>query len=426
MVTILIIVFIIGYMFIALENAIDINKAAAALVAGVLTWVVYAMFIPDKELVNEELSHHIGSISNILFFLLGAMTIVELIDAHDGFEVITAFIKQTKKWQLIWIIGFLTFFLSAILDNLTTTIVMVSLLRKLIQNREDRLMFVGLVVIAANAGGAWTPIGDVTTTMLWIGGQLTASSLIGKLIIPSLFTLIVPALFLTFTMKGNIETAVEPVEKHENIVTDLQKKIILVLGVLSLVFVPVFKTYTHLPPFMGMLFGVGILWFVTEIMHKEKKDDEAAHLTIVNVLQKVDISSIIFFAGILLSVAALESAGVLTQLADFLNKEVGNQNVVVMIIGVLSSIVDNVPLVAASQGMYSLADYPVDSSLWTFMAYAAGTGGSILIIGSAAGVAAMGLEKVDFFWYLRKIGWLAFLGFLSGALVYILLESFVF
>lgn len=423
MIAILVFIFVVGYLVIALENVFKINKAAAAVVAGVLSWVVYALFTPDKTLVNHQLSEHIGSISGILFFLLGAMTIVELIDSYDGFSVITRFIKETNKKKLIWIVGFLTFFLSAILDNLTTAIVMVSLLRKMIKDQNDRLIFIGIVIIAANAGGAWSPIGDVTTTMLWIGGQLTAPDLVVKLFLPSVVTLVLPLLVLTFSLKGNIERVVVTEQNEVSGATDAQKKLILILGVLSLIFVPVFKTITHLPPFMGILFGVGLLWFVTELIHRKINEDGHSKLTVVHALQRIDISSIIFFSGILLAVAALETSGALHSAAVFLTDKIGNQNLIVMSIGLLSSIVDNVPLVAAAQGMYSLADYPVDSSLWTFLAYCAGTGGSILIIGSAAGVAAMGIEKIDFFWYLRKIGWLALIGFLGGAVFYLLIMS---
>lgn len=426
MIFLLVSLFVVGYLFIALENVIKINKAAAAVVTGVVSWVIFALFTPDKEFINHTLSEHVGSISGVLFFLLGAMTIVEIIDSHDGFQIITKFIRETDKRKLIWMIGFLTFFLSAILDNLTTTIVMVSLLRKMISDKNDRLTFIGIVVIAANAGGAWTPIGDVTTTMLWIGGQLTAGNILYKLFIPSLVTLIVPLVILSFSLKGNISKVESVVSEKNEVVSDSQKKLILIVGVLCLIFVPIFKTYTHLPPFMGILLGVGILWFVTEIIHFKTKEDVTEHLTVVHVLQRIDISSIIFFSGILMAVAALETSGVLTLAADFLTKEIGNVSAIVMSIGVLSSIVDNVPLVAAAQGMYNLADYPVDSYLWTFLAYAAGTGGSILIIGSAAGVAAMGIEKIDFFWYLKKIGWLALVGFIMGAVTYMLLEKFVF
>ena len=426
MTTLLLLIFGIGYAAIAFENNIKINKTATALITGVLCWVAYITFIADKTAVNLSLIEHLGDISSILFFLLGAMTIIELIDAHDGFEIITDYITQTNKRSLIWIIGFLTFFLSSILDNLTTTIVMIALLRKLIRNKEDRLLFVGIVVIAANAGGAWTPIGDVTTTMLWIGGQISTVNIMYKLILPSLACLIIPLAAVSFQLHGKVERMIPTKSASTYILSKTKQRIILGLGLLILVLVPVFKTYTNLPPFMGMMFGLGVLWVVTEIMHGSGELENKKHLTLANALHRIDISSILFFLGILMAIAALQTSGILTFLASWLAKTIGNQSIIVIIIGLASSIIDNVPLVAATQGMYSLSQYPMDDFLWEFLAFCAGTGGSILIIGSAAGVAAMGMEKINFFWYVKKISWLALLGYFAGAIIYIVQEHYFF
>ncbi|HEY5507819.1 MAG TPA: SLC13 family permease, partial [Paludibacter sp.] len=308
--------------------------------------------------------------------------------------------------------------------NLTTTIVMIALLRKLIHNKEDRLLFVGIVVIAANAGGAWTAIGDVTTTMLWIGGQISAVSIMYKLILPSLACLIIPLAAVSFQLHGKVERMTSTESTY--ILSKTKQKIILGLGILILILVPVFKTYTHLPPFMGMLFGLGILWVVTEIMHGSDEFESKTHLSLVNALHRIDISSILFFLGILMAIASLQTSGILTFLASWLAKTIGNQSVIVMVIGLISSIVDNVPLVAATQGMYSLSQYPMNDFIWEFLAFCAGTGGSILIIGSAAGVAAMGMEKINFFWYIKKISWLALLGYFAGAIIYIVQEHYFF
>ena len=415
--------FVIGYIAIVLEHKIKLNKAASALITGVLCWIIYIVFIPEKQLINEQLTGHLGELSGIVFFLLSAMTIVELIDSHDGFNLITDRITQTNKKTLIWIVGFITFFLSAILDNLTTTIVMISLLRKLIKDNNDRLLFVGTVVIAANAGGAWSPIGDVTTTMLWIGGQITAFKIILKLIIPSLFCLIVPLIFISFKLKGNVDR----IENNKNIqrisLPKNQQKIVLFSGVLILISVPVFKTLTGLPPYMGILLGLGLMWIITEILHGSKEEEEKQSFTVVHALRKIDTSTILFFLGILIAISALQSTGILMNLAQFMTASIGNESIIVISIGLLSSIVDNVPLVAAVQGMFDLVQYPPDHYFWEFLAYCAGTGGSTLIIGSAAGVAAMGMEKINFFWYLKKISWLALIGFFSGAIIYILQNS---
>lgn len=423
MIVLLLGIFVLGYAAIAFENSIKINKTASALITGVLCWLVYILFTANKIEVNDSLLSHLGNISSILFFLLGAMTIVELVDAHDGFEIITKLIAQMNKRKLVWIVGFISFFLSAILDNLTTTIVMISLLRKLIRNQNDRLLFVGVVVIAANAGGAWTPIGDVTTTMLWIGGQISTANIMLKLFIPSLVCLIIPLIAVSFQLNGNVERAKSTSNISKTIISQKKQETVLILGISVLILVPVFKTYTHLPPFMGMLLGLGLLWVATEIMHKKVEHENKQRLTLVNALHQIDISSILFFLGILMAIAALETSGILSTVAVWLSNEIGNLSVIVMSIGLSSAIVDNVPLVAATQGMYSLQQFPMDSYIWEFLAYCAGTGGSILIIGSAAGVAAMGMEKIDFFWYIKKISWLAMLGYFAGAFVYMAIET---
>jgi Na+/H+ antiporter NhaD/arsenite permease-like protein len=421
MTAVILIIFVLGYVAIAMEHPLRLNKAASALITAVLCWTIYILYAPDPGHINDQLSEHLGEIAGILFFLLGAMTIVELIDSHDGFEVITSRIKTTKKVKLLWLICLLAFFLSAILDNLTTAIVMVSLIRKLIRNKHARLLFCGMVVIAANAGGAWSPIGDVTTTMLWIGGQLTTSQLIMQVILPSLACLLAPLLLLSVRMKGTIEIGeTEEAKGHKLTTTVRDRNIVFVSGILILLLVPVFKTLTHLPPFMGMLLGLGIMWVITEIIHHEKDTQDKHFLSVLYALRKIDTPSILFFLGILLSVAALASIGALLDVAHFLDQHIGNEVTIVAIIGVLSSIVDNVPLVAASMGMYSLEQYPADHFFWHFLAYCAGTGGSLLIIGSAAGVAAMGIEKIDFIWYLKKISWLALTGYVAGIVVFLI------
>ena len=416
----IIVIFILGYFAIAFEHNININKAATALVTGVLCWTVYILFTPNKQVVSHQLMEHLGELAGILFFLLGAMTVVELIDAHDGFEVITERIKTKSAIKLLWIIGGLTFFLSAVLDNLTTTIVIVSLLRKLIDNKEQRLFFVGITVIAANAGGAWSPLGDVTTTMLWIGNQITAGQIIKILFLPSVVCLLLPLIIVSFRLKG----VIQPSSKNTNhtLRPKFERTLVFCLGIGILLFVPIFKTVTHLPPFMAILFGLGVLWIATEILHKQKDDDEKDSLTVARALQRIDTPSILFFLGILISIAALQATGQLTQLAQCLTATVKNETGIVTGIGLLSAVVDNVPLVAAAQGMYSLTQYPTDHFFWEFLAYTTGTGGSALIIGSAAGVAAMGMEKITFVWYLKKISWLALIGFFGGAGVYLLMN----
>jgi Na+/H+ antiporter NhaD/arsenite permease-like protein len=421
MTTALVLIFVLAYASIALEHPLQVNKTASALIGAGLLWTIYAMLGGDHHVISENLSESLASTAQIVFFLMGAMTIVEVVDAHNGFRVITSRIKTTKITSLLWLVGFVTFFLSAILDNLTTTIVMISLIKKLLDRHDDRLFFAGIIVVAANAGGAWSPIGDVTTTMLWIGGQITSLAIIKGVFLPSLACLVVPLAFLNFTLRG--KEVVGPVSGDNGsdiTTTPFEQNLMFFMGIGCLVAVPIFKAVTHLPPFMGILFGLGILWLVGELLHRNKEDEFKEHLTLVAALKHIDMSSIVFFIGILLAVATLEHTHILTALATWLNDTVGRQDVIVTLIGLLSAIVDNVPLVAASMGMYDMATFPTDSFLWEFMAYCAGTGGSILIIGSAAGVAAMGLEKIHFFWYAKKIGALAALGYFSGIFVYIL------
>lgn len=420
MLTAIVLVFVMAYLAIALEHPLKINKSASALIGAGLLWTIYAVATGDAPKVGENLNESLMATAQIVFFLMGAMTVVEVVDAHNGFEVITARIKTTRLATLMWMVGFVTFFLSAILDNLTTTIVMVSLMKKLLGKREDRLFFAGIIVIAANAGGAWTPIGDVTTTMLWIGGQITAAEIMKGLFLPSLVNLLVP-LLVTSRILG--ERAVETPQKREDEETSdtssFERNLMFCLGLGILVAVPVFKTVTHLPPFMGILFGLGLLWAVGDLVHRKAEDLRKQRLTLARALTRIDMSSIVFFIGILLAVAVLEHTHILSSVAQWLDTTVGRQDVIVLLIGLVSAVVDNVPLVAASMGMYSLTQYPPDSFLWEFIAYCAGTGGSILIIGSAAGVAAMGLERIDFVWYMRKISGLALIGYFAGAAFYI-------
>jgi Na+/H+ antiporter NhaD/arsenite permease-like protein len=413
-------IFVIAYAAIALEHPIKINKSASALVGAGLLWTVYALLSGDHALIDKQLNESVSTTAQIVFFLIGAMTIVEVIDAHNGFEVITSLIRTRKQVTLMWLVGFVTFFLSAILDNLTTTIVMISLMKRLLGSPSDRLFFAGMIVIAANAGGAWSAIGDVTTTMLWIGGQITPLAIIEGVFLASLVNLVVPLSVLSLRLRGREIVLPGDQEGERSRTNKFERNLTFYLGLGILVLVPAFKTVTHLPPFMGILFGLGILWMVGELIHRDKEEDEKAHLTLVSALKRIDMSSIVFFIGILLAVAALEHTHVLEMLAKWLDANVGRQDAIVILLGLLSAIVDNVPLVAASMGMYSLAQYPPDSFLWEFIAYCAGTGGSILIIGSAAGVAAMGLEKIHFFWYVRHISGLALLGYFGGAAAYIM------
>lgn len=416
----IVVIFIIAYAAIALEHPIKINKGASALLGAGLLWTVYATLSGDHALVEQQLNDSVAITARIVFFLIGAMTIVEVIDAHNGFEVITSQIRTKKQVTLMWIICFVTFFLSAVLDNLTTTIVIISLMKKLSGNQRDRLFFAAMIVIAANAGGAWSPIGDVTTTMLWIGGQITPLSIIQGVFLPSLVNLLLPLVVVSYLLKGK---EIFPARNHESTTrrTNLfERNLMFYLGVGLLIAVPAFKTITHLPPFMGILFGLGILWAAGELLHRNMEPDEKKPLTLVHALKQIDMASIVFFIGILLAVATLEHTHVLETLAKWLDQHVGRQDAIVILLGLLSAIVDNVPLVAASMGMYNLAQYPTDSFLWEFIAYCAGTGGSILIIGSAAGVAAMGLEQIHFFWYVKRISGLALIGYLGGAAVYIM------
>ena len=426
-----IIIFVIGYLLIALEHPIKVNKSATAIVTGVLCWTIYALVSEAPiEHILDQLAEHFGEISEILFFLLGAMTIVELVDGYEGFRIITDRIKTKDAKKLLWIICGITFFLSAILDNLTTSIVMVSLVRKLVPNRDMRLVFVGMIVIAANAGGAWSPIGDVTTTMLWIGGQISAINIIKTLILPSMVCMAVPLLYLQFTLKGEVGDAnqsTEPAEKnlHGDQTEVKGAKTMLFLGVGGLIAVPFFKTVTHLPPYVGMLLSLGIIWIVSELMNPHLEEKEKKPYTAAGALARIDVASVLFFLGILLAVAALQSMGLLHQFASYLAQTIGDNRIIITLIGILSSIVDNVPLVAASMGMYSLEDFPSDHMIWEYLAYCAGTGGSMLIIGSAAGVAVMGMEKIDFIWYLKKISLLALMGYFAGAIVYLIIYPYL-
>ena len=454
MFTLMIVVFVLGYIAIALEHPLKIDKAASALLIGVITWTLYVFGGVDilssgvsrawneyvavnpsldnpqgmlNFITHHEVLHHLSEISTILFFLLGAMTIVEIVDQHQGFKIITDKIKTTNKVKLLWILSILTFFMSATLDNLTTTIVIVALIRKLIDDKKDRWFFASMVVLAANAGGVWSPIGDVTTIMLWIGGQVTTINIITRVILPSLFTMLVPLVIVSLYMKGDVTRPQINETENKQYTTHKEQIFILFLGVSALLFVPIFKTVTHLPPYLGMLFGLGIMWVVTEIMHKNKAVEYKSRLNVTGVLKKVDVPTVLFFLGILTAVSSMQSAGHLDILASWLDKNIHDIYIINLIIGVLSSIVDNVPLVAGAIGMYPIeatgavgyaSSFVQDGLFWEFLAYCAGTGGSILIIGSAAGVAAMGMEKIDFIWYFKKISWLAFIGYLSGAGVY--------
>ena len=414
----IVIVFIVGYMAIAFEHQLKLNKAASALITGVLCWTIYSIQSDSRDTISQELLHHLGEIGSILFFLLGAMTIVELIDSHDGFDLITHKITTTSKSKLLLIIAVLTFFLSALLDNLTTAIVMTSLCSKLLSEKEDKLWFAGMIVIAANAGGAWSPLGDVTTTMLWIGGQITALNIMKQLLLPSIAVCIVPICIITYRFRGQKFSAVTA-----SVSTDKEKregKIILFSGIGFLLFVPLFKTITHLPPFMGMLLVLGFMWVITTSIHKNKRSEVVEKFTVAKALQKIDTPSILFFLGILLAVSALQSLGLLKDLATILSTTLKNDYLIGAALGLLSAFVDNVPLVAASQGMYDLTTYPTDHPFWEFLALTTGTGGSIIIIGSAAGVAIMGIEQIDFIWYLKKISWLALIGFVAGIFLFLL------
>ena len=436
-------VFVIGYVFIILEHNTGIDKVAAALLTGVLCWTVYTLGAPQLLNVDllppeflaahagespaalariwvgeHQLLERFGDIASILFFLLGAMTIVEMVDTYGGFSIITDRIRARSMVSLLWIIGFVTFFLSAALDNLTTTIVMISLIRKLVRDHEDRIFLAGIIVIAANAGGAWSPIGDVTTTMLWIGGQISTAGIMRSMFLPSLACLIVPLLILTVQMR---ERSVSPPdttgEARAYEVSPLHRNIMFLAGMGGLLFVPVFKTLTHLPPFMGMLFSLGVVWVISEILQDDRDAALDSGMHVLKVLRRIDTPSVLFFLGILMAVSALEATGLLRLAADWLGSVFSQIHVIVFLIGLLSAVVDNVPLVAAVMGMYDLGTHPADDLMWTYLAFAAGTGGSCLIIGSAAGVAAMGMERINFFWYMRRIGVLALAGYVAGTAV---------
>ena len=416
----LVVIFIIGYLLITLEHAIHINKSAIALITAVLSWTILVMNPANKEAALETLGHHFSGVAEIVFFLLGAMTIVELIDAHDGFQNITEKIKTTNKTKFIWTISLVTFFLSAVLDNLTSTIVMISIVNKLVKEKTVKWHLLGLVVISSNAGGAWSPIGDVTTTMLWIGHQITPLNIIKETFLASLACMVVPTMIINYRIKGSIILE-EKVPINQNVISNaFDRNLVFFIGVSCLLFVPFFKAITELPPYMGMLFSLGIMWVLTELMHHNKVSDEKGNLSVSHALRKIDTPSILFFLGILMSIAALEQVGLLTSLATYFDHQFSDIKIIAIVIGLLSSIVDNVPMVAALQSMYSLDLYPTDHYFWEFLAYTAGTGGSVLIIGSAAGVAVMGIEKIDFFWYLKNISWIALIGFIAGALVFIL------
>jgi Na+/H+ antiporter NhaD/arsenite permease-like protein len=422
---IIITIFTLGYLLIAFEHNLKIDKAAVALVTGVLTWAVF-VFFGDHHNIEEELSHHLINIAEIVFFLLGAMTIVELVDSHQGFRVITDKIKTTNAIKLLWIISLLTFVFSAVLDNLTTAIVMAALLSKLIKDRKQLLFFAGMMILSANAGGAWSPIGDITTIMLWVGGQISLN-IIQAIILPSLVCMIVPLIYVSFKYRG-IMIARPDMKSMEKIVEVIpyERNIIFALGVVGLLFVPLFKIITHLPPYMGMLLSLGVLWVVTEIIHQNKDKTHKHSLTVAGALSKIETSTIFFFLGILLAVGSLQSTGILNSLAEILDKLFdGNLYLINIFIGFLSSILDNVPLVAGAMGMYEIStvgEFDVDGMFWEFLAYCAGTGGSLLIIGSAAGVAVMGILKINFMWYIRNITILALIGYLSGAITFILIQ----
>jgi Na+/H+ antiporter NhaD/arsenite permease-like protein len=420
MVIFLLVTFIVGYLLITLEHFIHINKAAIALITAVFCWTILVLNPMSKDVALAAVGHHLSGIAEIVFFLLGAMTIVELIDAHDGFQNITEKIKTTNKSKFIWTISLVTFFLSAVLDNLTSTIVMISIINKLVKEKTVKWHLLGLVIISSNAGGAWSPIGDVTTTMLWIGHQITPLNIVKETFLASLSCMIVPTIIISFRIKGKIELLEKNTYNLNALSNAFDRNLVFFIGITCLLFVPIFKAITHLPPYMGMLLSLGIMWVLTELLHNKKDTDEKGILSVNHALRKIDTPSILFFFGILMSIAALEQVGLLQNVATYFDESIGDIKFIAMMIGLLSSILDNVPLVAALQSMYSLDMYPTDHYFWEFLAYTAGTGGSVLIIGSAAGVAVMGIEKIDFFWYLKNISWVALIGFMTGALVFIL------
>jgi NhaD family Na+/H+ antiporter len=417
------IVFILGYAAIALEHPLRMNKSATAVLLAVFCWLLYMIGNnTDHDSVLHQLSEHLSGIAEILFFLMGAMAIVELIDSHKGFRIVANLIRTDSTIKLLWIISIITFFLSAILNNMTTAIVMVSLLKRLIEDKEDRKIMAGMVIIAANAGGAWSPIGDVTTTMLWIGGQVSPVNILKELFLPSLISFLVPLIYQTFLMKIQAKEdkkKLEPIKYSELLSSESHSSLVLFLGAGVLIFIPVFKAITNLPPYMGMLFGLGILWAVTEFLHSPF--EERKHLRVSHVLSRIDLTSLMFFLGILLAVAALESIGILQSMASWLDHTIADKNVIIITLGLLSSVIDNVPLVAATMGMYPISQFPLDHKIWEMIAYCAGTGGSILIIGSAAGVVVMGMEKIEFFWYVKRISFTALLGYFAGVFIYLLM-----
>jgi Na+/H+ antiporter NhaD/arsenite permease-like protein len=437
MATLIVLAFVVGYFLIAMEHSVKIDKAASALFTGVTCWLVLTIGLenmpvfgslaagpqgPDHFL-EHSLAEHLGKISEILFFLLGAMTIVELMDAHDGFLVVTERIKTANRVKLLWVLCWLTFFLSAVLDNLTTAIVMCALLRRILKDVREMWFFGGFVVIAANAGGAWSPIGDVTTIMLWIGGQVTTLNIIKTTFLASVAALLLPLLLATYQMRREKST-LERVGDEEGTsaqrtpVKPYEQRLVFGLGAFALLSVPVFKALTHMPPYMGILLSLGILWFVTDLLHLRKSPEAKKEFSVASTLRRIDTPSILFFLGILLAVGALETSGHLKLAAQWLDSSLGNIYQINILIGLFSAVVDNVPLVAACMGMYDLSTFPPDHEFWELLAFCAGTGGSILIIGSAAGVAAMSVLNINFMWYLRRIAPFALLGYFAGIAVY--------
>ncbi|WP_075602170.1 sodium:proton antiporter NhaD [Saccharicrinis aurantiacus] len=449
----MLVVFVLGYGFIVFEHVNHINKAAIALFIGSVCWAILSLsgesilglgfssawnnFMAEGGsfaemthfITHDQLMHHLSEISSIIFFLIGAMTIVELVDKYQGFKVITSKITNSNATKLLWIISILTFFMSAVLDNLTTTIVILTVLRKLLTQKDNRWIFASMVVVSANAGGAWSPIGDVTTIMLWIGSQVTAAHIISSVILPSIVNMLVSTFLFSLLTKGKTIRPVLDTNETDEFTTQKERVFMLSVGVAALLSVPIFKTVTHLPPFLGMLFGLSIMWIMTDRYLKNRSDEDKRKLTVMAAIKAIDIPTVLFFLGILSAVAALQTAGHLDVMAQWLDDEVKNIYAINLIVGVVSSIVDNVPLVAASMGMYHIAaadatgymaNFIQDGNFWSFLAYCAGTGGSILIIGSAAGVAAMGIEKIDFMWYLKKASWIAFVGYIAGALTFYL------
>lgn len=422
----MILVFVLGYAMIATEHSIKIDKAASALLTGGLCWTLLVFgrdsipaILQGDEFIHSEILHHIGEIAEIVFFLIGAMIIVEIIDSYGGFEIVTNRIKTTNKTKLLWIICFITFFFSSLLDNLTTSIVMAALLRKLITDKKNLWFFGSMVILSANAGGAWSPIGDVTTIMLWVDGNVSAGNIVAKLFLPSLVCMVVPLIIASFMNKGDLVVPTKIQSNHE--VTTTQKSLIFWVGVISLLGVPIYKNITHLPPFLGMLISLSIMWIMTELICKNSKPEFKEKFDAAAIIRKIDFPSILFFIGILLAVASLQTAGHLGELSKILEEQFGDIYIINMLIGLLSSVVDNVPLVAGTIGMYSLDVYPMDHMFWELLAYCAGTGGSCLIIGSAAGVAIMGIMKIDFMWYFKKITLLALLGYFAGIATFWLL-----